>query len=91
MEELGNQGTFSYPIPSITAVAMMNPDTMLLNHASEAQRHLIYSLRLRPKQVRMEQPGDMLLEVQYEMMIKGNLIDMYSYQQIHEERLRNTA
>jgi hypothetical protein len=91
MEDLGDKGTFSYPIPSITAVAMMNPDTMLLDNASESQRHLIYSLRLRPRQVRLEQPGDTLLEVEYDMMLKGNLIDIYSYQQIHEERLRNTA
>lgn len=91
METIGNKGEFSYPIPSITAVAMVNPDTMLLEHATEEQRRLIYSLRLRPRQVRVEQPGNALLEVDYDLMLRGSLIDMHSYQQIHEERLRNTA
>jgi hypothetical protein len=91
MEELGKEGTFSYPIPSITAIAMVNPDTMILEHALESQRQLIYSLRLRPRQVRLEQPGNTLLEVHYDMMLKGNLIDIHAYQQIQDELLRNTA
>ena len=54
MEELGDQGTFAYPVPGITAIAMVNPNTSLLEHATPDHRQVLYSLRLRPEQVRVE-------------------------------------
>lgn len=87
MDNIGDHGYFpNYPIPRIIAIAMVNPDTMLLEHASTAQRQLIYSLRLRPEQVRVEQPGSCPLEITYRMRLNSNVHDLYAYQQIEMER-----
>lgn len=91
MEEIGDKGTFIYPIPTITAVAMLNPDTMLLPHASTEQRQLLYSLRLRPRQVRCEVPANQEFEVHYDMQMNENTIDLHAYQNIEAERLRHSA
>jgi hypothetical protein len=86
MEQIGDHGFFpKYPIDRIIAIAMVNPDTMLLEHASLAQRQLIYSLRLRPEQVRIEQPGSTPLEVSYKMALNSNVLDLYAYQQIEAD------
>ncbi|MBP8823928.1 MAG: hypothetical protein KBH07_09805 [Flavobacteriales bacterium] len=88
MENVGDNGFFpGYPIPRIVAIAMVNPDTMLLEHAAEAQRELIYSLRLRPEQTRMEVPGSIPIEVSYRMQLKSSVLDLYAFQQIQEQRL----
>lgn len=87
MDSIGDHGYFpNYPIPRIIAIAMVNPNTMLLEHASAAQRQLIYSLRLRPEQVRVEQPGSCPLEITYKMRLNSNVHDLYAYQQIELER-----
>ena len=92
MDNLGDNGYFpNYPIPRIIAIAMVNPDTMLLEQANEAQRQLIYSLRLRPEQVRVETPGSVPLEVRYDMRLNSNVHDLYAFQQIEDGRLRATA
>jgi hypothetical protein len=91
MEQVGDQGTFIYPIPSITAVAMLNPDTMLLPHATSEHRQLLYSIRLRPRQVRYEAPANEHFEVHYDIRINENTLDLFAYQHIEAERLRHTA
>ncbi len=91
MDNIGDKGCFSYPIPSIKAIAMVNPDTMVLPHASNAQRQLIFSIRLRPQQVRIETPGSEPLEVHYEMQLHKNVLDLHAFRSIEEEWLRNTA
>jgi hypothetical protein len=89
MDTIGDNGFFpNYPIPRIIAIAMVNPDTMLLEHANAAQRQLIYSLRLRPEQVRTETPGSTPLEITYRMRLNSNVHDLYAYQQIEVERLK---
>ncbi|MBS1942246.1 MAG: hypothetical protein JST38_15355 [Bacteroidetes bacterium] len=92
MEDVGDHGFFpSYPIPRITTIAMVNPDTMLLEHASSEQRLSIYSLRLRPEQTRIERFGDTELEVEYKMRINANVHDLYAYGQIAAQRLQATG
>ncbi|MBL7962468.1 MAG: hypothetical protein JNM31_01365 [Flavobacteriales bacterium] len=85
LDAVGEKGTFIYPIPSITAVAMVNPDTLMLEHASQDQRHLVYSLRLRPDQTRLERPGKHNLEVTYRMKFHGSLIDLEDYRPVEEQ------
>lgn len=88
LDSVGDHGYFpGYPIERIIAIAMVNPDTMLLEHASTEQRQLIYSLRLRPEQVREETPGKAPLEVTYRMRLSANVHDLYAYQQIEQARL----
>ncbi|HMN06305.1 MAG TPA: hypothetical protein PKD45_11315 [Flavobacteriales bacterium] len=88
LDEVGDHGYFpSYPIPRIIAIAMVNPDTMLLEHATQDTRHLIYSLRLRPDQVRMEKPGKTLLEVNYQLQLASCVKDLHAFSQIAQARL----
>lgn len=88
MDNVGDHGFFpGYPIPRIIAIAMVNPDTMLLEHASVAQRQLIYSLRIRPEQERMEIPGSTPIFVTYRMQLNGSVRDLYAFRQIQEQRL----
>lgn len=91
MQEVGDQGAFDYPTAAYRSLAMVNPDTVLLPHASSSQRQAIFSLRLRPEQVRVESPARIPLEVKYELLVSSGVVDMVAYRAIHEERLRHTA
>ncbi len=92
MENVGENGFFpAYPIPRITTIAMVNPDTMLLEHASQQQRQSIYSLRLRPEQTRMEVFGNAMLEVEYDLRVNTGVHDLYAYQQIESYRRMASA
>jgi hypothetical protein len=92
MDNVGDHGFFpSYPIPRITTIAMVNPDTLLLEYASHEQRQSIYSLRLRPEQTRIELYGDCALEVEYKMRISANVHDLYAYGQIEAQRMQATG
>ena len=91
MEELGDQGTFAYPVPGITAIAMVNPNTSLLEHATPDHRQVLYSLRLRPEQVRVETPLSTPMEVHYRMRLESGLFDLQAYRDIEADRLRFSA
>lgn len=92
MEGVGEKGCFSYPIPSIKAIAMVNRDTIILPDATDQQRHLIFSIRLRPVQVRVETPASTPLEVHYDIRVaKGGIFDMHAYRAIEDMRLSNTG
>jgi hypothetical protein len=91
MTEVGDQGSFDYPIPRIRSIAMVNPDTVLLPHATYEQRQLIYSLRLRPQQTRVECPSGVEMHVEYDLLMGKYVIDMVAYQGIVLERLRHTG
>jgi hypothetical protein len=92
MEGLGEKGTFpKYPIPSHTAVAMVNPDTTLLPHATEAQRHLLFSLRLRPDQVAAQAPAGKLLEVHYHLRLSASHVGLTEYNAVQIHRMRHSA
>jgi hypothetical protein len=91
MDNVGEKGCFSYPNPSIKAIAMVNKDTMLLADASNDQRQLIYSIRTRPKQVRVEAPNSTPMEIHYDMQIQQGVMDLHAYQSIEQARLSQTA
>lgn len=91
MQDVGDKGCFAYPIPSIKAIAMLNPDTLTLPHARHEQRLLIYSLRLRPEQVRVENPSGTPLEVTYRMKLRQDAMHGPAYERIQENRLRYCA
>ena len=92
MEGVGEKGTFpKYPIESHTAVAMVNPDTTLLPHANERQRHIIFSLRLQPEQVRQESPSGKPLQVQYALRLSAGHVGLHDYNVIQVQRLRHSA
>ncbi|MCB0758714.1 MAG: hypothetical protein KDC01_09660 [Flavobacteriales bacterium] len=92
MENVGEHGFFpAYPIPRITTIAMVNPDTMLLEHASNEQRRSIYSLRLRPEQTRVETYAEHSLVVEYKMRINAQVHDLYAFQQIQAQYLGATG
>jgi hypothetical protein len=92
MESVGEQGVFKqYPIPEITAIAMVHKDTVLLEHCSSEQRHLLYSLRMRPTQVRIETPNGTPMEVHYDLRVSNSSVDLRTYRLVEEEHLRFSA
>ncbi len=92
MAGIGQGGTFpKYPIETHTAVAMVNPDTVLLPHAAEKQRQLIFSLRLRPDQVRHMEPAGHALEVRYSLRLSASHVDSETYASIQEAHLKHSA
>lgn len=92
LDRVGDNGFFpSYPTPRIIGIVMINPDTMVLEHATAEQRHLLYSLRIRPEQTRTEKPGSTLLEVKYSIRLNCNVHDLYAFQQIENTRIKLTA
>lgn len=91
MEEVGDGGTFTYPIPSIKAIAMLIPDAVLLENAAPANRHKLFSLRIRPEQLREEHTGSIPLLVQYDLLIDRRVIPIQSYQAIQREWLKHSA
>jgi len=91
MGDVGHEGTFTYPIPSIKAIAMVMPNTLLLNDAQDKHRLPVISLRMRPQQVRVEQPAHEELVVDYDLRLNTRLIDLSAYSALQEDRLRYTA
>lgn len=91
LDEVGTEGTFSYPIPSITAIALLMPDTLTLADSAPRHRAQVLSLRLRPNQLRTEMLGDATFNVTYALKLPCKVIEMTPYRHIEEERLRNTA
>jgi hypothetical protein len=91
MQGVGDNGSFDYPIPRIKSIAMVNPDTVLLPYATIEQRQQIFSLRLRPRQSKMECPSGTELMIEYDLAMGQQVIDMVAYQGINQERLRHTA
>jgi hypothetical protein len=88
---IGDKGEFAYPRPDFKGIVMVNPDTLLLTHAHPLQRQVLYSLRLRPEQTRVEQPGREAIQVHYKMQMQADPKELIAYQQINEEHLRHCA
>jgi hypothetical protein len=78
MEDLRNGGDFIYPVPSIRTHAMVLPDMLTLSASKPEDRQRILSLRLRPSQVRDEQPKKVEIEVTYELIVDKGMRDRYS-------------
>ncbi|MBL7944539.1 MAG: hypothetical protein JNN32_00645 [Flavobacteriales bacterium] len=91
IEEVGDGGTFTYPIPSIKAIAMVIPDVRSVDTASVANRKDLMSLRLRPNQNRVEMPAQIEIEVRYELILDHSVLSLVPYRIIEEERLRHCA
>lgn len=86
MEELGDGGTFSYPIPSIKAIAMVMPDAIGLNSTMPPFRQQLLSLRLRPEQQRIQVLGGEVTTLDYQLCLNGRMIDLNTYRSIAKER-----
>jgi hypothetical protein len=91
MEDIGDGGTFTYPIPSIKAIAMVIPDSISLDTATIANRQQLLSLRVRPEQTKIQSPSGYPLEVTYSLIVDRKIISITPYRIIEEERLRFSA
>lgn len=91
MEGVGEEGTFSYPIPSIKAIALVMADTILLDGARNTHRLPVISLRVRPKQERVEQVATDPILVEYDLQLDTHFVDFRAYHELHVERLRHSA
>lgn len=91
VEEVGDKGIFAYPRPDFQGIVMLNADTHLLGDAHPLQRKLLLSLRVRPNQVRVEQPGRTPLEVHYCLRERLDCRHEASYHFIVEEHQRQHA
>lgn len=72
IEDLGDNGTFVYPIPRIKARVMRIPNIHKLEYASRKERQRILSLRRSPSQVYVEfsQNRSVLVEYDFKILIK---------------------
>ena len=82
IEDVGQAGTFTYPIPSIKAIAMVIPDAITLRTAPFPYRQQLLSLRLRPEQERVELLNGEAVLIKYQLYIEGQVLDMTTYQSI---------
>ena len=86
MEHLGAGGTFTYPIPSIKAIAMVIPDVITLDAATEPFRNQLISLRIRPEREVIEILNGKPTRLCYHLRMQGVPIDMWAYRSIEEDR-----
>ncbi|QQR86444.1 MAG: hypothetical protein IPJ76_17950 [Flavobacteriales bacterium] len=91
ISDIGDQGKFSYPIPSITAYAMAVPDAISLETTPTAQREALMSLRLRPVQERSEQLAGKNVQVRYLLQLTETAVNMTLYGRILVDRLARSA
>jgi hypothetical protein len=91
MEDVGHEGTFTYPIPSIKAIAMVIPNVITLETAPALHRKELLSLRLRPKQDRIEVINGVATMLKYDLCIDQKVIDLTGYLSIEVMRCRYAA
>ncbi len=91
MEEVGLGGTFSYPIPSIKAIALVADDLITIDALAEHHRHRILSLRMRPNQITMEQAASGAVTVQYHLDLFQDQALTTQYSEIEHHRMRYSA
>lgn len=91
MEDVGDGGVFSYPVPNIKSIALVIPDVLVLENAPTRYRQQIMSLRIRPDQVRHETITTMPLEVVYRLLLDRKILTLETYGSIVRERLRHTG
>jgi len=91
MENVGDGGTFTYPIPSIKAIAMVIPDIISLDTATATNRQQLLSLRVRPEQTKVQSPSGYPMEITYSLIVDRKVISLLPYRMIEEERLRYSA
>ena len=91
LESIGDKGTFTYPIPSIKAIAMVVPDTISLHTSPQEYREALVSLRLRPLQERTEMLGGNGCQVRYLLQLPEPAVHMSLYGRIHGDRMARSA
>jgi hypothetical protein len=91
LDSLGDKGTFTYPIPSIKAIAMVVPDTISLYTSPKEYREALVSLRLRPLQERIETIGGRQCQVRYLLQLPEPAVHMSLYGRIHGDRMARSA
>ncbi len=91
LDSLGDKGTFTYPIPSIKAIAMVVPDTISLYTSPKEHREALVSLRLRPLQERTETIGGRQCRVRYLLQLPEPAVHMSLYGRIHGDRMARSA
>lgn len=82
MESIGDGGTFTYPIPSIKAIAMVIPDAIALSTAPLVHRQQLLSLRLRPSQERIDILNGKPVRLKYDLWLAGKVIDLAAYKEV---------
>ena len=91
IEGIGNEGTFTYPIPSIKAIAMVIPDVITLRSAPLEHRRQLMSLRIRPEQERLEVLGGVPTRCIYELCVDKKVLDLQAYVSILSMHLQYAA
>lgn len=86
MDNLGEGGAFTYPIPRIKSFAMVIPDTVLLANAPQAWRKRILGLRCRPHQDRVEAPTGIPYGVRYRLQLDADPVRIGLYKNIAMEQ-----
>lgn len=91
MDEVGLGGTFTYPIPSIKAIALVADDLIAVDAVSEHHRKRILSLRMRPDQIATEQPTGSPVSVHYSLDLLKDQMLTNQYTEIERSRLHYSA
>lgn len=68
MTEVGKDGEFTYPIPSIRSYAMAINDLFVLENSPADKRKDLLSLRVRPEQYAFTRPKNTYLQVRYSLL-----------------------
>lgn len=88
MEELGDKGSFRFPVPTIISYPMVLADIRLLYGVRNEFRQRMLSLRIVPDQSRVERPKDTPLIVRYELLLDPRREE---FKEIARERARYAA
>jgi hypothetical protein len=70
LKEVGNEGTFYYPKLDLLATAMLLPDTLKIESATELEKERVFSLRKDPSQYFEEESRRRQVPIQYDLGIK---------------------
>lgn len=82
MEDFGDGGAITYPIPRIKSFAMVIPDTIVLDMAPDHYRARILSMRCRPVQECIEAPAGVSLGVRYRLGLEDDIEQQSVYADI---------
>lgn len=77
-ESIGNKGEFAYPKPDLIATVLVLNDILTLKNAIPEEKKDIFNLRENPVQKRVESGPKGTIEVEYDLVIKDNLLNIDS-------------
>lgn len=75
-ESVGNKGEFAYPKPDLIATVLVLEDIHTLKNAIPEEKKDIFNLRENPVQRRIENGPKGTIEVEYDLVIKDNLLNI---------------